>query len=154
MFGLFQSKRNRWKKRLTNGFDVYIPGLKGMDPEEKGFLLDQAAQIKSSSLMLLDKDDPARLFWVDPTMVSEEESLERLDYWYKYMATWSREEGTIGNSKAASLQVFFNSLGGMTIVELRVRGKEMWKELSRGFPYCTVFNPKEDIPFGYEKIIK
>ena len=131
MFGLFQSKRNRWKKRLTNGFDVYIPGLKGMDPEE-----------------------PARLFWVDPTMVSEEESLERLDYWYKYMATWSREEGTIGNSKAASLQVFFNSLGGMTIVELRVRGKEMWKELSRGFPYCTVFNTKEDIPFGYEKIIE
>ena len=111
MFGLFQSKRHRWKKRLTNGFDVYTPGLKGMDPEEIGFLLDQAAQIKSSSLMLLDKDDPARLFWVDPAMVSEEESLERLDYWYKYMATWSREEGTIGNSKAASLQVFFNSLG-------------------------------------------
>ena len=46
---------------------------------------------------------------------------------------------------------FFHSLGAMTIVELRVRGKEMWKELSRGFSHCNEFNPKEDIPKGFEK---
>ena len=49
------------------------------------------------------------------------------------------------------MMVFFHSLGAMTIVELRVRGKEMWKELSRGFSHCNEFNPKEDIPKGFEK---
>ena len=150
MFGIFASKRNKWKKRLTRSFDTYIPGLKGMDDEEIGFLLDQASHIKSSSLMLLKEDDPSILFWNDPLMIKEKDALERLEFWHKWMLGWSRE-GVQGNSKVSSMMVFFHSLGAMTIVELRVRGKEMWKELSRGFPHCGAFNPKEDIPKGFEK---
>jgi len=27
----------------------------------------------------------------------------------------------------------------------------MWKELSRGFKFCNTFDPKLDIPKGFEK---
>ena len=81
---------------------------------------------------------------------AKKEALERLEFWHKWMLGWSRE-GVLGNSKVSSMMVFFHSLGAMTIVELRVRGKEMWKELSRGFSHCNEFNPKEDIPKGFEK---
>ena len=150
MFGIFASKRNKWKKKLNKSFDVYIPGLKGMDADEIAHLLDQASHIKLSSLMLLKEDDPERLYWIDPLMVEEKEALERLEFWHKWMLGWSRE-GVLGNSKVSSMMVFFHSLGAMTIVELRDRGKEMWKELSRGFSHCNEFNPKEDIPKGFEK---
>ena len=153
MFGIFASKRNKWRKRLTRSFDTYIPGLQGMDAEEIGFLLDQASHIKSSSLMLLEEDDPAKLFWIDPLMIEEKDALERLDFWHKWMLGWSRE-GVQGNSKVSSMMVFFHSLGAMTIVELRIRGKEMWKELSRGFSSCGRFDPNVDIPIGLKNFKK
>ena len=152
IFSLFASKRTKWKKRLTRGFDTYIPGLKGMEADEIGFILDQAAHIKSASLMTLKEDDPERLYWEDPLLIGEKESLERLDFWRKWMFGWSKE-GATGNSKVSSMMIYFNSLGGMTIIELRIRAKEMWKELARGFPHCKEFNPKEDIPKGFEKLI-
>ena len=96
IFSLFASKRTKWKKRLTRGFDTYIPGLKGMDADEIGFLLDQAEHIKSASLMILKEDDPERLYWEDPLLIDEKESLERLDFWHKWMIGWSRE-GAVGN---------------------------------------------------------
>ena len=77
IFSIFASKRTKWKKRLTKAFDVYIPGLQGMDDEELGMLLDQAVQIKDASLITLDKNDRERLFWEDPALLDEKESLDR-----------------------------------------------------------------------------
>ena len=149
ILSIFASKRTKWKKRLTKGFDVYIPGLKGMDDETLGMLLDQAVHIKDSSLITKDTNDRERLFWEDPTLLDEKESLERLDFWHKWMLEWTKE-GVAGNSKNASFQIYFNSLGGCTIIELKVRAKEMWKELSRGFSNCGRFDPKADIPIGLQ----
>ena len=153
IFSIFASKRTKWKKRLTKAFDVYIPGLQGMDDEELGMLLDQAVQIKDASLITLDKNDRERLFWEDPALLDEKESLDRLDFWHKWMLEWAKE-GVMGNSKNASFQIYFNSLGGCAIIELKVRAKEMWKELSRGFSSCGRFDPNVDIPIGLKNFKK
>jgi len=153
VFSLFASRRTKMKKKLTRSLDVYVPGLKGMDKEELGMLLDQAAHIKSASLMMLKENDKDRLFWENPVMVDEKSAFDRLDFWHKWMLGWHKE-GIIGDSKIASFNVYFFSLGTIQIVELRYRGKEMWKELSRGFPYCKEFDPKEDIPLGFEQFNK
>ena len=153
IFSLFSSKRSKWKKRLTRGFDTYIPGLQGMDDDELGMLLDQAVEIKESSLLMVGKNDVEKLYWEDPRMIDEKSSLDRLDFWYKWMLGWAKE-GIKGNSKNASFQIYFNSLGGFAIIELRVRAKEMWQELSRGFSSCGRFDPKRDIPKGLEKFKK
>ena len=96
MFSLFQSKKTKWKKRLIKSLNIYIPGLEGMDPEELAMLLDQAARIKDSSLMLLKDNDPSIAYWEDPLMIDESDALERLDFWYKWMLGWSAE-GVMGN---------------------------------------------------------
>ena len=150
IFNLFESRKDKWKKRLIKGFDIYIPGVQGLDAEEIGMMLDQAQRIKDTSLMMVENDDPARAFWEDPIMKDEDESLDRLDYWTKWMLGWS-QEGVVGNSKVASFNIYYFSLGAATFPDLRVRGKEMWKALSRGFKFCNTFDPKKDIPKGFEK---
>ena len=150
MFGLFKSKREKWKDKINKTFDVYIAGLKGMDDNEISFLLDQAIHIKDSSLMMKSDDDPEKLFWEDPLTLDESVCIERLQFWYTWMLGWA-SEGAAGNSKNASFQIYFLSLGGLTFVELRYRAKEMWKELSRGFKTCSGFDPQKDIPKGLEK---
>ncbi len=150
MFSLFQSKKTKWKKKLIKGLDIYIPGLEGMDPEELAMLLDQAVKIKDSSLMLLEDNDPSKAYWEDPLMIDENDALERLDFWHKWMLGWLAE-GVMGHSKVASFNIYFFSLGTGIYPELRVKGKKMWKNLSRGFKLCTMFDSKKDIPKGFEK---
>ena len=36
IFNLFESRKDKWKKRLIKGFDIYIPGVQGLDAEEIG----------------------------------------------------------------------------------------------------------------------
>ena len=153
MFGLFESKKTKWKKKLIKSLDVYIPGIEGLDPEEIGFMLDRAWLIKDSSLMLLEENDPARAYWEDPMMISESQALDRLDFWFKWMLGWSTE-GMEGNAKVAAFNIYFYSLGTSIYADLRVRGKQMWKALSRGFKHCKSFDPKKDIPKGFEKFNK
>ena len=153
MFGLFQSRKSRTKKKIIKALDVYIPGIEGLDPEEIAMMLDQAQFIKESSLMILDENDPGRMYWEDPMMIEEEKALDRIDYWFQWMLGWAAE-GASGNSKVASFNIYFYSLGTSIYPDLRVRGKQMWKALSRGFKHCKSFDPKKDIPKGFEKFNK
>jgi|TARA_B110000967_G_C18579999_1_gene409165 hypothetical protein len=153
MFGLFESKKSKWKKRLIKGFDVFNPGIEGLDPEEIGMMLDKAQFIKESSLILLDKDDPGKAYWEDPLMIEEGKALDRLDFWHNWMLGWSAE-GVMGNAKVAAFNIYFYSLGAGIYPDLRIRGKKMWKALSRGFKHCGSFDPKKDIPIGFEKFNK
>ena len=153
MFGLFQSRKSRTKKKIIKALDVYIPGIEGLDPEEIAMMLDQAQFIKESSLMILDENDPGRMYWEDPMMIEEEKALDRIDYWFQWMLGWA-SEGALGNSKVASFNIYFYSLGTPIYPDLRVRGKQMWKALSRGFKHCKSFDPKKDIPKGFEKFNK
>ena len=153
MFSLFENRKTRTKKKIVKALDVYIPGIEGLDPEEIAMMLDQAQFIKESSLMILDENDPGRMYWEDPMMVEEEKALDRIDYWFRWMLGWA-SEGALGNSKVASFNIYFYSLGTSIYPDLRVRGKQMWKALSRGFKHCKSFDPKKDIPKGFEKFNK
>ena len=153
MFSLFENRKTKTKKKIVKALDVYIPGIEGLDPEEIAMMLDQAQFIKESSLMILDENDPGRMYWEDPMMVEEEKALDRIDYWFQWMLGWA-SEGALGNSKVASFNIYFYSLGTSIYPDLRVRGKQMWKALSRGFKYCKSFDPKKDIPIGFEKFNK
>ena len=153
MFGLFQGRKARTKKKIIKALDEYIPGIEGLDPEEIAMMLDQAQYIKESSLMMLDENDPAKAYWEDPLMIEESKALDRIDYWFKWMLGWSAE-GVAGNSKVASFSIYFYSLGTSIYPDLRARGKQMWKALSRGFKHCNSFDPKKDIPLGFEKFDK
>lgn len=150
IFNLFESRKSKWKKRLIKGFDIYIPGVQGLDSETIGAMLDKAQHIKESSIMLLEKNHPSRAYWEDPMMLDENESLDRLDFWAKWMLGWS-QEGIMGNSKVASFNIYYFSLGAAIFPDLLIRGKQMWKALSRGFDFCNTFDPKKDIPKGFEK---
>jgi len=153
MFSLFENRKTKTKKKIVKALDVYIPGIEGLDPEEIAMMLDQAQFIKESSLMILDENDPGRMYWEDPMMVEEEKALDRIDYWFQWMLGWA-SEGALGNSKVASFNIYFYSLGTSIYPDLRVRGKQMWKALSRGFKHCKSFDPKKDIPKGFEKFNK
>ena len=153
MFSLFENRKTKTKKKIVKALDVYIPGIEGLDPEEIAMMLDQAQFIKESSLMILDENDPGRMYWEDPMMIEEEKALDRIDYWFQWMLGWA-SEGALGNSKVASFNIYFYSLGTSIYPDLRVRGKQMWKALSRGFKYCKSFDPKKDIPIGFEKFNK
>ena len=153
MFSLFENRKTKTKKKIVKALDVYIPGIEGLDPEEIAMMLDQAQFIKESSLMILDENDPGRMYWEDPMMIEEEKALDRIDYWFQWMLGWA-SEGALGNSKVASFNIYFYSLGTSIYPDLRVRGKQMWKALSRGFKHCKSFDPKKDIPKGFEKFNK
>ena len=153
MFSLFEGRKSKTKKRIIKALDVYIPGIDGLDPEEVGRMLDKAQFIKESSLILLDENDPAKAYWEDPMMIEESKALDRIDFWFKWMLGWSAE-GAAGNEKVAAFGIYFYSLGTSIYPELRVRGKQMWKALSRGFKHCGSFDPKKDIPLGFEKFNK
>ena len=153
MFSLFENRKTKTKKKIVKALDVYIPGIEGLDPEEIAMMLDQAQFIKESSLMILDENDPGRIYWEDPMMIEEEKALDRIDYWFQWMLGWAAE-GALGNSKVASFNIYFYSLGTSIYPDLRVRGKQMWKALSRGFKHCKSFDPKKDIPKGFEKFNK
>ena len=153
MFNLFETRKTRTKKKIVKALDVYNPGIDGLHTEEIGMMLDQAQFIKESSLILLDQNDPAKAYWEDPMMIEESKALDRVDYWFQWMLGWSAE-GPAGNAKVASFNVYFYSLGTSIYPELRVRGKQMWKALSRGFKHCKAFDPNKDIPIGFEKYNK
>ena len=146
MFGLFASKRTKFAKKGKNLFDVYIPSLKGMTSSEIGFVLAQAVQIKDASTMHGSKEDLVTVFH-DPMLLPETEAFETLRLWERHMLSLN---GSLeGRAKAASLSIWYLSVIACQIPELRVRGREMWAELQRGYEEAS-FNPDEDAVIGLE----
>ncbi len=151
MFGLFKSKRNRLADKSAKAFDRVLSSLKGMADEEIAGVLDIAAQIKSSSFLLaMARDDPyAESIYRDPIMVPEDMSLEQLKTFEQQIMVWSTE-GVAGMAKVGAISIWYLSLAAGTFAEQRYLGRQMWWELSRGFPHCTRFEPNKDAVVGLE----
>lgn len=147
MFGLFQSPRTKLKKQAEKSFATYLPALRGMNPDEIAFVLDQAVQIKNATTMYGSKQQELLLFR-DPIMVSENYAFETLFTWLSYM---KEQSGSIeGSSKVASLSIWWLSVVSVHIAELRVQGKELWSELNRAYPYTQIFDATTDFVIGLE----
>lgn len=148
MFWLFKSKRNWWRDEARKLFDVYVDSLKGMDGSEIGPVLDIARRFKDSMLQKIPPQDPyTPLVFLDPLAMSEEASLSYLEKWHKRIrsANPQTEAAVVG-----VLTIWWLSLAAAAFAELRFRGREMWSQLARGFPYCATFDPEVDVPKGLE----
>lgn len=147
MFGFFSSSRAKLKKQAEQSFATYLPALRGMNPEEIAFVLDQAVRIKNATTMYGSRQQEVLLFR-DPIMVSEIYAFDTLFSWLEYMKEQSIS--TEGLSKVASLSVWWLSVASLHIAELRIHGKELWSELARAYPYTQIFDATNDYVIGLE----
>jgi hypothetical protein len=147
MFSLFKSKRQKWKEPAEATFANYIPSLQGMDGHEIGFVLDLAAKIARASTITLSDNEPYVLAFGDPLRVKQDDAFRYLQYWKETMiADGATEEG---QAKVGAMSIWWLSLMGGTIPEMRSKTKVMWNELERGFKYCEVFIPDRMVPAGF-----
>lgn len=147
MFGLFKSQRQKIKAHAEKVFESFLPALRGMTDEEIAFVLDQAKRIKSATTMY-GSDQKLSTLFRDPALIRDEFAFDNLSAWLRHMKSIGNT--TEGQAQVASLSIWWLSVASMRIAELRVLGKELWKELSRAYPYTTTFEPKEDCVIGLE----
>ena len=151
IFNLFKSKRQRLKDEGEAFFENFVATLKGMSGEEIGYVLDTAAGIKNTTTLYGTKKDELLLF-EDPLMIPQEEAFETLQLWKIYMQ--ENSASLEGLNKIGALSIWYLSILSTHVGELRIRGREMWGELERGFLYCGVFNPETDCVRGLEANFK
>ena len=147
VFGFFKSQRQKFKEEGERMFDNYISALKGCAAAEIGATLDMASRIKYATTIYGSKTDELLLF-EDPLRVPEDVAFDTLKMWKRYMFEISNT--VEGMAKVGALSIWYLSLLAGQIGELRIRGREMWKELERGFPYCSSFDPEKDCVAGLE----
>lgn len=152
MLSLFKSKRNKWRDEAKKQFQIYIDSLKGMDADELGSLLDIAKKLKDSMLQKVDpKDTYTHLVFSEPLKLSEELSLTYLDTLHKQIISMAGAKREIA---VGAFFLWWLSLAAATFAELRFQGREMWRELERGFQHCMSFDPDDDLPKGLEPLPK
>lgn len=147
MFSIFKSKRQKWKEQAEKTFSNFIPALQSMDGHEIGFVLDLAAKIARASTITLPDSDPYVLAFGDPLMVREEDAFRYLTHWKETMVADGTTEQ--GQAKVGAMSIWWLSLMGGSIPEVRSSAKVMWSELERGFEYCEVFIPNRMVPAGF-----
>tara|TARA_B100001540_G_C15645183_1_gene568486 strand:- start:27 stop:533 length:507 start_codon:yes stop_codon:yes gene_type:complete len=150
----FVSGKNRWKTKCGRTFRDVLPVVQGMDSSELGFALDAAVDMRNNLVngvkVPRNPSDPDKTkfikipleVFIDPVLISDDIKCRCLDEIMDVML--SDPSGAL----AGSLTIWSISICAMTFPENRRDGKKIWKEFSRGFRYCKIFNPKKDIPIG------
>lgn len=123
--GWLANKFDKWasgsqEKELNN----YTVGLRGMDGSEIGLIV--AVATHQRHLLVAEGFnvmDPINFVSVNPMATYRlSQTIQSLQKERKYQA-------------AAGLMVWVHTLRAATRPELRLLGREMWRELQRGFPY-------------------
>ena len=110
--------------------------------------MDVAKTLKGSMLQKIDPTDIyTPMVFSEPLILSEEVSLAYLESLHKQIFSM---EGPQKELAIGAFFIWWLSLAAATFAELRVQGRDMWKELARGFTYCTSFDPDHDLPKGLE----
>ena len=149
MFGLFKSKRNKIKELGERAFDNYIPALKGMYSSEIGYVLDQDIFIRDRATMYEKHQSHLEIF-MNPMAVPENVAFGVLQEWKRQMIALG---GTVeGRAQVGSFSIWYLSVIACQIGELRLRGRELWTELERGYQYAEYFYPDVDCVVELEPI--
>jgi hypothetical protein len=151
MLSIFKSKRNWWRDEAAKLFEVYISSLKGLDAEEIGAVLDLAVQGRNTLFQYaaLNNDMFTLQALADPISLPEDKGLTLLEVWHRQMKSSSDPANV---ALAGALTIWWLSLAGGIFAELRMRGREMWDVLARGFAHSETFSPYDDIPRGVGEI--
>jgi hypothetical protein len=144
MFGFFNAEKNKWRPRVEEAFDNYLPTLQTMPAEEIALIIDMAVAIRDSSTYLYEEDDPYVLAFYEPDKVEQKKAFEFMNHWIQAQLEWAQTPD--GMFKNAALNIWFLTLASFAIPELNFRGKQLWAELQRGFEFCEYQNPGQLMP--------
>ena len=151
----------RWKTKCERSLTSIYPVLQGMDSHELGFTLDDSIKVRErliSGCMMKHlfpekhakgdlRDSFRRLkipreVFIDTTLVSDEIKFDSLEQMLEIIT----EDN--GGYLSGMITIWSVSICSLSFAEFRIQGKKIWKEFSRGFEYCSIFNPEEDIPIS------
>ena len=119
----------RWlfSKLQQRELNNYLQKLRGMDGDEIGGVVALAAHMRNRFLedKGIDFLDPFSATIADPFCVA---TLSRT-------AKYFQKKGIVGQINAAAVILWVHTLRATMNPDLRMKVREMWGELSRGFPY-------------------
>jgi hypothetical protein len=123
--GIFSNMFNRWaEKRQRKEIQSFIHNLRAMDGPELGSVVAVATDIRHKlevdSHVLMD---PINYFAVNPGFL------------YLLSSTTIKLQKQNKLTEAAGMMVWVHTFRAAARLELRGLGREMWKELERGFLY-------------------
>lgn len=112
-------------KTAKNELETWLKMLRTMDSDTLGMLVAGSTHIRHSLEMVYKTNmlDPFTANSADPNLSSKLRELIQ-----KYQS-----EGDL--SSAASVMVWLHTLRCCGLIELRPQGRELWRELRRGFPF-------------------
>jgi hypothetical protein len=160
MFGLFSSPRKKALERANVFFKNQFSELCQWDDAKIGVVLDMAAEIKMTATMM-DNSSEAKRIYSNPSSVSEDICLARLEIYDVKMVGWIQDaivearqiEGVSPSQsrarermriKRAGLSIWYFSLAAGCFIEFRENGVILWNQLKRGYPHSGLFNPETD----------
>lgn len=121
---MFRFLSNIFHGREVNG---YISKLRGMDGDEIGGVVALSTHMRNQFLNETDLD----LFFPFETAIADPFLVSRLSRYAKKI----QKKGLIGLINSAGILVWIHTLRATMNPDLRMKAREMWGELSRGFPY-------------------
>ena len=146
VFGLFDTPKDKYAKKIATLIKNSLPIYQSLPSNDIGVVLDEAAKFKNESIKNLStKDKKNKIMWTDPLKVKDEDLiLEYLTEWHYDM---QKSKGTPGRAPAIGL--YMMSLSCSLYKDYKRVVKVVWKELSRGTKYTSVFKISRDKPKGF-----
>ena len=146
MMPLFKTRRHI---RLLENEEIlsrYLEIIKEFSDHELARGLDIAAEIKFS---LLKSEIANSDYWdaLHEPIIVKEKTAERIrTQWVEIILHLQDSDHTQSLRYATGMSIWVHSLLSAAYPELHHQGLALWKELQRGFKYCTQFVPKRDVP--------
>lgn len=146
MFPLFKTRR--YIRLLENEkiLSRYLEIIKEFSDHELARGLDIASEIK---FVLLKSEITNSDYWDafhEPVIVREKTAESIRTQWVEVILHLQDTEHSQSLRYATGMSIWVHSLLSAAYPELRHHGLALWKELQRGFKYCTQFEPMRDVP--------
>ncbi|WP_395077506.1 hypothetical protein [Hyphococcus sp.] len=124
---MFEKLFNKWASRQQEKeIKNFLTGLASADGSELGLVVASASDWRHNFLALgIDLRYPAICLAKDPTIT------------FQITRTIQDLQKSGQQHKCVGLMVWVHSLRAMSRPELRKYGREIWRELSRGFPHTV-----------------
>ena len=146
VFGLFSTPKDKYEKKIAKLIQNSFPIYQKLPSTDIAVVLDEAAKFKNEEIKNLSKErKQEHLVWTDPFKVKDEQLI--LEYITEWHYDMQKSAGIPGRAPAIGL--YMMSLSCVLYKDYKRVVKIVWKEVSRSYPYCSVFKVKKDKPKGF-----